>query len=46
MSLLESTIDSGDHPLSVVENIASDNNWMFERSGEDEITIADRKSVV
>ncbi|NPU11226.1 MULTISPECIES: YbjN domain-containing protein [Bradyrhizobium] len=42
MSLLESTIDSGDHPLSVVENIASDNNWMFERSGEDEITIASK----
>ena len=42
MSLLESTIDSGDHPLSVVENIASDNNWMFERSVEDEITIASK----
>ncbi|CAL79687.1 conserved hypothetical protein [Bradyrhizobium sp. ORS 278] len=42
MSLLESTIDSGVHPLSVVENIASDNNWMFERSGEDEITIASK----
>jgi hypothetical protein len=39
MSLLEGTIDSGNHPLTVVESIAADNNWPFERSGEDEITI-------
>src|SRR3954451_14568274 len=42
MSLLESTIDSTDHPLSVVETIAADNNWLFERSGEDEITIVSK----
>ena len=42
MSLLESTIDSGNHPLTVVESIAADNNWAFERSGEDEITIVSR----
>ena len=39
MSLLEGIIDSGNHPLTVVESIAADNNWPFERSGEDEITI-------
>jgi hypothetical protein len=42
MSLLESTIDSGNHPLTVVESIAADNNWAFERSGEDEVTIVSR----
>jgi hypothetical protein len=42
MSLLEGTIDSGNHPLSVVESIAADNNWPFERSGEDEITIVSK----
>jgi hypothetical protein len=39
MSLLEGTIDSESGPLAVVENIAADNNWPFERSGEDEVTI-------
>jgi hypothetical protein len=39
MSLLESIIDSENNPLSVVENIAADNDWSFERSGEDEVTI-------
>ena len=39
MSMLESIIDSANHPLEVVEGIASDNNWSFERSGEDEVTI-------
>jgi len=42
MSLLEGTIDSGNHPLTVVESIAADNDWPFERSGEDEITIVSK----
>ncbi|CCE08228.1 conserved hypothetical protein [Bradyrhizobium sp. STM 3843] len=42
MSLLEGIIDSGNDPLTVVETIAADNNWAFERSGIDEITIASR----
>jgi hypothetical protein len=39
MSLLEGIVDSRSNPLAVVEDIASDNNWAFERSGEDEVTI-------
>ena len=39
MSLLESIVDSENNPLAIVENIAADNNWSFERSGEDEVTI-------
>ena len=42
MSLLEGTIDSHNHPLAVVEDIAAANNWAFERSGEDEITIVSK----
>src|ERR1700760_2792464 len=42
MSLLESIIDSRINPLAVVEDIAADNNWSFERSGEDEITIVSK----
>ena len=42
MSLLESNIDSSNNPLAVVEDIASDNNWAFERSGEDEVTIVSK----
>jgi hypothetical protein len=42
MSLLESTIDSKSHPLAVVEDIAASNNWPFERSGEDELTIVSK----
>ncbi|WP_024514070.1 YbjN domain-containing protein [Bradyrhizobium sp. Tv2a-2] len=42
MSLLEGIVDSHKHPLAVVEDIASDNNWAFERSGEDEVTIVSR----
>ncbi len=42
MSLLESTIDSRTNPLAVVEDIAADNNWAFERSGEDEVTIVSK----
>ena len=36
MSLLEGIIDSRNNPLAVVEDIAADNNWSFERSGEDD----------
>lgn len=42
MSLLEGTIDSRSHPLAVVEDIAASNNWPFERSGEDELTIVSK----
>ena len=42
MSLLEGIIDSRNHPLAVVEDIAADNNWSFERSGEDEVTIVSK----
>jgi len=44
MSLLEGIIDSQNNPLAVVEDIAADNNWSFERSGEDEVTIVSRGS--
>ena len=39
MSMLEGIVESRSHPIAVVEDVASDNNWSFERSGEDEITI-------
>ena len=42
MSLLEGIVDSKTNPLAVVEDIASDNNWAFERSGEDEVTIVSK----
>jgi len=42
MSLLEGTIDSRANPLAVVEDIAADHNWAFERSGEDEVTIVSK----
>ncbi|QOG18289.1 MULTISPECIES: YbjN domain-containing protein [Bradyrhizobium] len=42
MSLLEGNIDSRNHPLAVVEDIAASNNWPFERSGEDELTIVSK----
>src|SRR6185503_13504237 len=42
MSLLEGIIESPTNPLGVVEDIATDNNWAFERSGEDEVTIVSR----
>lgn len=42
MSHLDITTDSRNSPLSVVEDIASSNNWPFERSGEDEVTILSR----
>ena len=42
MSLLEGIIDSQNNPLAVVEDIAADNNWSFERSGDDEVTIVSK----
>jgi hypothetical protein len=42
MSLLEGIIDSRNNPLAVVEDIAADHNWAFERSGEDEVTIVSK----
>src|ERR1700759_3403593 len=42
MSMLESVVDSHSHPLAAVEDIAADNNWAFERSGDDEITIVSK----
>src|ERR1700751_5390935 len=42
MSMLEGFIDSRSHPLAVVEDLASHNNWSFERSGDDEITIVSK----
>ena len=34
MSLLEGIIESPTNPLGVVEDIATDNNWAFERTGD------------
>src|SRR6202021_2365782 len=42
MSLLEGIIDSRNNPLAGVEDIAADNNWSFERSGEAEAPIFSR----
>ena len=42
MSLLEGIIDSRNNPLAVVEDVATDNNLPFERSGEDEVTIVSK----
>lgn len=39
MSHLDIIIDSRQSPLAVVEDIAATNDWAFERSGEDELTI-------
>lgn len=39
MSHLDIITDSRNSPLSVIEEIASTNDWSFERSGQDEITI-------
>jgi hypothetical protein len=41
MSLLESMIDSPSNPLAVVEDVASDRDWSYERCG-DELTIVTR----
>lgn len=40
MSLVEFPTDRDCNPVEVIEHIAAINDWSFERSGEDEITIA------
>jgi len=39
MSVIELARDQRDHPLEVVERVATANNWPFERSSEDEIAL-------
>ena len=40
MSLLEFDMTRGAHPVDVIEHVAHSNDWSFERSGDDEITIS------
>ncbi len=40
MTYIELEQEREAHPVDVIENIASLNDWAFERSGEDEITIS------
>lgn len=40
MRLLETVSDRDDHPLDVIEMVAHDNEWAFERSGDNEIAIS------
>ena len=42
MSHLDIITDSRANPLNVVEDIAASNDWSFERSGDDEVTILTR----
>ena len=42
MSLTDIPFDSWTSPLAVVEDIAASNDWSFERSGDDEVTILSR----
>ncbi len=42
MSLLDIRFDSTLHPLAAVEDMAATNDWSFERSGDDEVTILSR----
>lgn len=39
MSLTEFSADLRSNPLDIVEQLASGNDWSFEREGDDEITI-------
>jgi hypothetical protein len=39
MSQLDIPLDSASSPIAVVEEIAAFNDWTFERSGADEVTI-------
>lgn len=39
MSQLDSPLDSPANPIAIVEEIAAFNDWTFERSGTDEVTI-------
>jgi hypothetical protein len=40
MSLIDFEQDRHAHPVDVIEQIAALNDWSFERSGDDEITIS------
>jgi len=40
MELLEIELARDCHPVDVIEQVAHDNAWSFERTGDDEITIA------
>ena len=40
MRLQEVVPDRDDHPLDVIEMVAHDNEWAFERSGDNEIAIS------
>ena len=39
MAIIEIAREQSNHPLEVVERLASGNNWPFERAGEDEIAL-------
>lgn len=40
MRLLETDLERLDHPMDVIEMVAHDNEWAFERSGDNEISIS------
>ncbi len=40
MSLIEIDVDQHANPVDTIEQLAAVNDWAFERSGEDEITIS------
>lgn len=40
MSLIEIDFERPDNPVDTIETVAALNDWSFERSGEDEITIS------
>lgn len=39
MNLVDAALEREDHPLDVIEMVANDNEWAFERSGDNEIAI-------
>ena len=40
MSLLEIDVARHPHPVDLIEQVANDNEWAFERTGDDEIAIS------
>jgi len=40
MTFIDFETERASHPVDVIEHIAALNDWVFERSGEDEITIS------
>lgn len=40
MSLIEFETDRAANPVDVIEHVAALSDWMFERSGDDEITVS------